>query len=339
MRLLLTLILMLVATPGMAAPDLGTYRDVEGVRAYRDHQQSELWYLTPAQPGLGRGAKGAPDYGLDIYRYLGRKGTGDQGLFWLRAVLSVGIVRERSSEITWRIRKALRAAGVSRPRLRSVPVAAAEVRLVFADQSQTWNQGTRWGDRQIVLSLDRYMAEILWDAVKAGQTQVSLIVAERLAGVRRMNGKWQEAETVASWTFPIELDMQAHPGHFRRTDIGGRMARGYTGLDVFCFDFLEGADPDLYAKIVEVAIPTAGRDLVEEVTFKADSDYRFRIKFELAKDLDQPYKVRVTRVFKDGRRQVGGWAKRTGESLLDVTEYREPEASSDDREGKPSAVK
>ena len=338
MRLLLTLLLTLMATPGMAAPDLGTYRDVEGIRAYKDHQKSELWYLTPAPPALGRGAKGAPDYGLDIYRYLGRKATGDQGIFRLRAVLSVGIVRERSPEIIGRIRKALRAAGVPRLRLRSMPVAGAEIRLLFADQSQTWNQGTRWGDRQILLSLDRHMAEVLWDAVKAGQTQVSLVVTERLSGMRRMDGKWHEAETVASWTLPIELDMQAHPTHFRRTDVGGRMARGYTGLDVFCFDFLEGLAPDLYAKIVEVAIPTAGRDLVEEVTFKADSDYRFRIEFKLAKDLDQPYKVRVTQVFKDGRRQVGAWEGRTGESMLDVTEYRDPEESSDDIESEASAA-
>ena len=59
----------------------------------------------------------------------------------------------------------------------------------------------------------------------------------------------------------------------------------------------------------------------------------------MAKDLDQPYKVRVIQVFKDGRRQVGAWEDRSGESMLDVTEYRDPEESSDDMESGDSAAK
>jgi hypothetical protein len=216
-----------------------------------------------------------------------------------------------------------------------MPVAGAQVRLLFADQGQSWYQGSRWGGDRLILPLDEHMAQVLWDAVHAGQTLVSVAVEERLAGLRRMEDRWQEALADASWTLPIELDMKTYPEKFRRTDLGGRMARGYTGLDVFCFDFLEELDEELYAKVVEVAIPTAGRDLVEEVTFRPDSPYRTRIEFELAKDLDRPYRVRIIRILKDGRREVGEWTEKRGETLLDVTAYREPEAHSVDEEQSP----
>ena len=43
------LILMLFfAMPVHGAPDLGTYRDIEGVRVYHDHKHDGLWYLSPA---------------------------------------------------------------------------------------------------------------------------------------------------------------------------------------------------------------------------------------------------------------------------------------------------
>ena len=101
------------------------------------------------------------------------------------------------------------------------------------------------------------------------------------------------------------------------------MARGYTGIDVFCFDFLEHLDETLYSKIVEVAIPTPGKPLVQTVTFRSDSETRTRIEFNLAKDLDIAYKVRITRVFSDGRSEAGPWEFRAGETMLDITDYRD----------------
>jgi hypothetical protein len=311
-----------------AAPDLGTYQDVEKIRVFRDHENQHIWYLTPAPPALGKGSDRTPDYGLDIYRYLGRKGTGDQDLFWVKGVFSAGVMRDRDAAAPGRIRSALKSQGVADPRLRSMPVAGAQVKLLFADQGQTWNQGSRWAAERLILLLDRDLAEILWEAVQVDQTLVSFAVEERLTGVRWMEDKWVESETVVASTLPMDLDIKAHPHKFRRTDLGGRMVRGYTGVDVFCFDFLEELDLDLYAKLVEVAIPTTGRDLVEEVTFRANQEYRARIEFKLAKDLDQPYRVRITRILKDGRRDVGPWVAKQGEAMLDVTAYREPEEKS-----------
>jgi hypothetical protein len=61
---------------------------------------------------------------------------------------------------------------------------------------------------------------------------------------------------------------------------------------------------------------------VERLTFKANGDYRRRIEFKLAKDLDQPYRYRISRIYKDGSKEIGQWREKTGESLLDITAYQ-----------------
>ena len=228
------------------------------------------------------------------------------------------------------IRKELKNRKITNLKLRSMPVSEARISLLFGDQSQTWSQGSRWSERSLMLPLDVHMAELLWEAVSAGQTQVSLVVEETLTGVRRADKEWQEEKTATTWTLPLPLDMGKWPAKFRRTDIGGRMARGYTGLDVFCFDFAENLDETLYAKVVEVAIPLPGRDLVKEVTFRVSGDCRTRIEFELSRDLDRPYRFRVMRIFNDGRRETGPWLEKDGNTLLDVTDYREAESESEE---------
>lgn len=324
----LLLLLVFFSAPALAAPDLGTFKDLEGVRVYRDHKQRNLWYLSPAMPRIATRENGLPDYALDEYRYHGRSGTGDREQFWARGILSVGISRDRDPGMTNAIRKVLRTSGVSAPRLRSMPVTGAEVRLMYADQGQSWQQATRWSGRQLVLPLEPMMAQALWKSVEKDHTLVSLVVDEQMSGLRRKDSRWEEAQTSMTWTIQIDLDMKKYPELFRKTSLGGRMSHGYTGVEVFCFDFLEGLVPELYAKIVRLAIPTTGRDLVEEVTFREDSAYRYRVDFKHIKNLDQPYRVQVVRVYKDGRRETGPWLAKTGESKLDVTAYREPEEES-----------
>ena len=328
MKTVFVLILLFLAVPLQAAPNLAVFADVQGVRVYQDHEKKNIWYLTPATPVVSEEKGKGPDFGLEIYRYLGSKGTGDQHLFRVRGIFQARIEREGRSKLNRLIRRELKTRKIVNPKLRSMPVSEARISLLFGDQSRTWTQGSRWSGRTLMLPLDIYMAELLWKAVNAGQTQVSLVVEETLSGVRQEANEWREEKTATTWTLPLELDMERWPGKFRRTDIGGRMVRGYTGLDIFCFDFVENLDEDLYAKVVEVAIPVPGRDLVKEVTFRSSGDFRTRIEFELSRDLDKPYRYRVTRIHKDGSEKIGPWLKKDGDSLLDVTDYREPESES-----------
>ena len=304
-----------------AAPDLDRFADIAGVRIYRDHKNSSKWYMMPARPVLDKRADGTPDYGLALYRYLGRKGTSDSGDFWVRGVLTFGINRSRKSGISAKIRKELRTRGIGSPETSTMPISKTRISLMFANAQDSRSYPTRWKGGTLVLPLNARLAEILWDAVTAGQTQVSLAIDETIAGVRKTEDQWAPASTTQTWVVPIEMDMNAHPDHFRRTDLGARMKMGYTGLDVFCFDFLENLEENLYAKIVEVAIPTAGRDLVETLTFRANDDYRRRIEFKLAKDLNRPYRYRISKIYTDGSKQTGRWQKRSGEALLDITAY------------------
>ena len=306
----------------MGAPDLDCFTDIRDVRIYRDHQNHSRWYITPAMPVLGRQKDGTPDYSLALYRYLGRKGTSDSGDFWVRGVLTLGIERSRKPQILPEMRKELRSRGFSSPEIRSMPISKTRISLLFAGGQNFGTYNTRWTGGALVLPLDARDAEILWDAVAAGQTQVSVSIDETLTGVRKKQDQWEPDAAAQTRVVAVEMDIAAHPDHFQRTDLGARMKKGYTGLDVFCFDFVENLEENLYAKIVEVAIPTAGRDLVESVTFRTGSDYRRRITFKLAKDLDQPYRYRISRIYKDGSKKIGQWRQKTGEALLDITAYQ-----------------
>ncbi len=339
MRYLIVFIALLCVTDLVwAFPNVEQYLDIEGGRVYRDHVKSSLFYLSPSAPVLGRGQDGLPGYGLEIYRYLGRKGTGDSGKFRVKGVLNIDIERQRGDKQLKKIKKALsKQLKIKHPKLRSMPVAKTEGRLLFADTDIKWSQTSRWSGKKITLALDAVTGQILWDAVEAGQTLISVEMEESLVGVKKSDDpgsgkKWEEALVPAGFTLPVTLDMAKYPSCFSKVDLGGRMVRGYTGMDVFCFDFLEHLDENLYSKVVEVAIPTPGKSLVESVTFNNNSSYRTRITFKLAKDLDTGYKVRIIRIFMDGSRKTDPWTLRMGEAMLDVTDYKADDTAGPDEQ-------
>jgi hypothetical protein len=201
---------------------------------------------------------------------------------------------------------------------------------MFADQEDAWEYGLRFKTGTMVVPLEPRQAEILWQSVVNGQTLVSVSIEETLGGMRKTDDDWEASTTSMGWVVPVEMDMGQHPDHFQKMDLGGRMTMGYTGLDIFCFDFIENLEENLYAKIVEVSIPTTSRNLIETITFKDDGEYRSRIEFKLAKDLDQPYRYRISRIWQDGNREEGAWQEKDGETLLDITAYRNTEELNDD---------
>jgi hypothetical protein len=320
------------ATVCKASPDFDNFTDIEGVRVYADHESKKTHYLSPTPPVLESRSDGTPDYGLSLYRYLGTKGTGDAGDFWVRGVLTFGIDRSREAGTTQKIRKALRLRGIKTPRLKSMPVSESRVTLMFADQEGSKEYGIRMKTGTMVVPLDPHQAEILWRSVESGQTLVSVSIEETLSGVRKKEDNWESSTAFQTFVVPIEMDIETHPDHFQKMDLGGRMVMGYTGLDIFCFDFIENLEDNLYAKIVDITIPTTGRNLVETVTFKDNGEYRSRIEFKLAKDLDQPYRYRISRVWQDGTREEGVWQEKEGETLLDITAYRNTEETNLDEE-------
>ena len=71
MRAFVFLILLFCSAPLWAAPNLGVYADIEGVRIYQDHEKANIWYPSPATPVVSEDKEKGPDFGLEIYRYLG----------------------------------------------------------------------------------------------------------------------------------------------------------------------------------------------------------------------------------------------------------------------------
>jgi hypothetical protein len=315
-------LLLLFAAALWADPRLDDYRDVEGVRLYRDHLRSDTWYLQPAEPVLAE-REGRRDFSFDVYRYLGRKGSGDQGAYWLRGIMTIGIARKRDEWELRRIREALQREGVRDPVLRSLPVTEAVLDFAVADQHLQRRSGGRWSDQAVTIVLDPVMTQLLIAALEEGQGQISLGASETVRGVLPEGKEWREANTTLASALAISIPPEAAPEHLHRFDLGARMRRGYGTIDVFCFDFVEDLEPELYSKIVEVAIPTAGRPLVEKIAFDARSDYRGTVKFRLSKEREQPYRYRITRIGRDGSTHVGEWIKREGEQMLDVTNYKE----------------
>jgi hypothetical protein len=315
-------LLLLFAATLWGEPRLDDYRDIEGVRLYRDHLRSDVWYLQPAEARLAE-REGRGDFSLDVYRYLGRKGSGDQGAYWLRGIMTLGIARKRSDGELRRLREALQRDGVADPMLRSLPVTEAVLDFAVADRRVERRSGGRWSDQAVTMVLDPVMTQLLIAALEEGQSQISLSASETVRGVLPDGKEWREANTTLASSIAISIPPEKAAEHLRRFDLGARMSRGYGTIDVFCFDFVEELEPELYSKIVEVAIPTAGRPLVEKIVFDARSGYRGTVTFRLSKKREQPYRYRITRIGRDGSSDVGPWIKREGEQMLDITNYKE----------------
>lgn len=328
------LIWLIGACPVWAAPDLSGFVDVNAVRVYEDNQKPGRFYLSPPAPRLN--TENGPGYGLDVFRYVGTKATSDQNAFRIRGVLSLSLERKRDPAEISRIRRELLFKGRKPSQMTSMPVKQTTVRLLYGGQEMRWEYESRWTPKEVRLPLDKVLSEILFEALEAGQTQISLVLEEALSGVRLSDDGWKQQTTRLSRTLSLTMDMSAHPDAFAKIDLGAQQTRAYTGLDVFCFDFIEGLTKDLYLKQVEVAIPTPGRDLVKKVEFREGGDYRARIQFDLSRDLDQPYRYRVTRILTDGTRRVAPWQEKYGDTLLDVTAYQNEEAPPDPHQ-KPSA--
>lgn len=312
------------ATNSFAEPLLSDFLEAEGVRLYKDHQQSSLFYISPPPPVLN--ITSGSGYSLDVFRYLGTKATGDQGKFRVRGVLSLSFMRAHSPAQIGKIKRYLRTQKVKKPRLMSVPVSKTTVRLIYGGTEKRIEYGSRFTPKEVRIPLDSLMAELLWEAVEAGQTQVSIVIEETIAGLVKQGDEWQEEGRVNVHTVPVIMDMESSPSSFVKLDMDARIQRGYKGVDVFCYDFLEATDENLYARQVELSVQTPGKPLVESVEFKENTEYRARIDFTLSKETNEPYLYRITSIFKDGSKETTPWMKKQGDTLLDITQYKdEPE--------------
>ncbi len=326
---------MLPVSAAYAKPNLGSYLDLdvassgingggEKVRVYRDNKRSKKWYVTPAKTILGDESN--PGYSLDLMRYKGRKGTGDSEKFWVKSVLHLELQKFYEKKVFSNLRKLIKKDGYKVISLKEIPSVGSRIRVLMGGLDGSWSNYSKWSGKSIAVSLTDTMAQILWDSAEKQQHLLSIEVQTIVKGVRKKKvegkDKWVEEELMLSETIPLELNAAQSPQRFRRTDLDANIDFGYTGLEVFCFDFLEGNYPGLYVVLVDIKFETEERDLIKQIRFDNSSEYRYRVDFGIAKSMYDPYKVRLTYIDKDGKKVEKPWFKKHGELMLDVTRYQ-----------------
>ncbi len=331
--LLITLLLIFTTSSGYAKPNIGSYLDIASsdisgdgtkVRIYRDNKNSKKWYATPAKTILGDESN--PGYSLDLMRYKGRKGTGDSEKFWIKSVLHLELQKSYEKKVFSNLRKIIKKDGYKVISLKEASSVGSRIRVLMGGLDSSWSNYSKWSGKSIAVSLNDTMAQILWDSAEKQQHILSIEVQTIVKGVRKKKvegkDKWVEEELTLSETIPLELNVSQNPERFRRTDLDANIDFGYTGLDVFCFDFLEGNYPELYAVLVDIKFATESRDLIKQLRFDNGSEYRYRVDFGIAKSIDEPYEVRLTYIDKDGKKIEKPWIKKHGELMLDLTRYK-----------------
>lgn len=309
------IIILLMGSASHAAPNAGEYLDIEGVRMYRDHHQPWVWYPAPAAPQLD--PDHGPGYALDLFRYLGRSGTGDKSQYWIRGILSLHLKRSRPAGRLESIKKQLRRETGGRLLIKSLPVKESQINIHFAERQDQWQQTGRWQGGSLQLVLDETQSQLLWEA---DTTLLSLAVSETAPAVRRNGDQWDPDPISADWTVQVPMSQQ-NAQAYRKTDLAAQLGMAYNEINVFCFDFMEQTTSGLYAKELEIGFPSGDRPLLERVRFDASSSYRQHVRFPLAKSADEPLRYRIIETFDDGRRISGEWQRKQDEFMLDITAY------------------
>jgi hypothetical protein len=180
-----------------------------------------------------------------------------------------------------------------------------------------------WSKRRFTLSLDPLTAQLFWDNFENDRLQISLDYRITSAG-KKINGEgvWETDERVFGGAVPLRVSMQEHADHFSRMESWQLANRRRTDVIIMCYDFFEDGADDLYRVSIEVRFKTLrDQDYVESVRFESGAgESEQTVSFLLARNMDEPYYYRVTRIFKSKPTERSDWIEHQG-LLLDVTTY------------------
>ncbi len=337
----------LSAVGAYGAPNLQKAFTVGQVKVYPDHARRNVFYYAPRPLRLHH-VNGQPVFRFDLFRYWGRKETGDSDVFRVRGVLTFQVERPQDlrayQELALAVQQTypgavLRPAPISKfaskliyrtveasggGKAESGVIEGGVSRAVGEEGDDEAKEG-HWKQRRFTIGLAPHTAELFWRAFEQNRLVLSLIYSSHVLGVvpnDKANDAWQESTVELADALPIDVSMAAHPSAFRRTDIGYSMKMAHTTVTVLCYDFINETKPNLYSVQVEVMFRTLrDQDYIERVKFiENDDEYEREISFRLAKDLGAGYQFRVQRIFKDGRHEKTAWQKHNGQQL-DVTYY------------------
>jgi hypothetical protein len=209
-----------------------------------------------------------------------------------------------------------------------------------------------WTERLYTLGLGAADAQLLSDALEHGRLALSVGYAFLADGIgpdeplQELSGSPQlvaeltkqiesrprvpaEGETrpaprvVRAGAVAVTADLARWPRIIRRIDINESAPPGYAALDVYCYDFTQGADSPFYETQVEIqAAGVGGRPVMLTATFSRTQPdlYARSLRFPVAVRMDRPYRFRVLVVAQDGTSKTTAWRERSSwTELLDVT--------------------
>ena len=208
-----------------------------------------------------------------------------------------------------------------------------------------------WTERIYTMRLDNLTTQAFTQALEQGQVIMSVAYAFYAKGlhepaselsfsgdstlVRELKATFEEivdssatARTQAirlikADAFEVGVDLNRWPDLLVRDDINDRAPSGYGVLEVYCFDFNNELNPELYGKRIEVEATTVeGKTVRVRTTFRSSYPDAFihTVRFPHAVRLDRPYRFRVTSILNNGDRSRSAWETRYDWSaILDVT--------------------
>jgi hypothetical protein len=319
-----------------AAPDWSSAEEVGGVPIYRDHIRRGRYYYAPAGFRLAY-RDGRPDLQYRIFRYIGKRETGDSDAFDIRGILTFSMEQDIDYEALTSVKTKLRQkAGFEW--LRPLPIdhfsSALQYTVIETDVAGELDGGTTaediedideavWRKRVFMIGLRPRTAELMWDGFHDGRLQLSLGYVWTVKGeVRSSNdGHWESRERQFAGAVPIDVDARQFGDHFQQVDSWARIGFDKTMVSVSCYDFIDEEPTELYRVTVEIRFRTLrNQDYVEKVTFEhGELEFEKDVSFRLAKDLEQPYQYRVTRIFSSDRPiERTQWLEHSGQHL-DIT--------------------
>jgi hypothetical protein len=276
--------------PAVAQPALDRARAAGALTVYPDAEVPGRFYYLPGPLELAtRNDRPAVDFLLT--RRTGTHLTGDQLETRFFAHLSFDVeMKGVGAEELAEARRALIAAGVSRPEIRILPLRRTEAQVVFAPIGGGEEVSLPEGDfelaeageqsvvtqRRYTLRLDRENGEAIWGTLEHGRALVSFsyaYVAEGAMGTEdalevvdqngsRVDFRAPETEAeseaarrvVRADAFQVTLDAERYPDLIRIVDLNAERPPppGFGILDIRCYDFKNQLRPDLAMKMVEL---------------------------------------------------------------------------------------
>ena len=339
-------ILVFMIATATAEPNLQTVATIDGIKVFEDHADPSVYYYLLSHRELGEWDN-QPAFDFSLNRYIGRRQTGDEDSFLVRGLIQFETEESFGDSSYSALETELRRTANRPIDLRPAPVSRSYNKLVYRtiasdggdSEAGEIEGGLVTSDRdpdsvdaryaarhqRFTIGLEALDANLLWDSFHANALVLSLAYGWEVRGVIPSDTddpeeSWQTSTLMVADALPIRLSPKTHPKQFVLNELWQNVDAAHSEVAVFCYDFVNVDQADLYYVIVQLRFQTlSGRPYQRAVKF-VSGDHRVErvIEFELANELAAGYQYRIIRLFESGERSETEWLS-AQERALDVS--------------------